>query len=98
MYSKIINEVDVHLLGGCTLNIDEEKRTKEIMSLQAITLAPGGVEAIVEKRQAHNDLSSRGTDRESSREVAYPVPVSIRIIHAAFVVGTVVIIGMLMFG
>jgi len=68
------------------------------MSLQAITLAPGGVEAIVEKRQAHNDLSSRGTDRESCREVAYPVPLSIRIIHTMWVAGTIGVIMMLLFG
>jgi len=97
MYSKIINEVDVHLLGGCTLNIDEENRTKEnIMSLQAIRVAPGQVEAVGSVRKTHNDLGYRGTNR--GREVTYPVPLSFRVLHGFFVGGVVTVIGMLMLG
>ena len=97
MYSKIINEVDVHLLGGCTLNIDEENRTKEkIMSLQAIRVAPGQVETVGSDRETHDDLGYRGTNRGS--EVTYPVSLSFRVLHWFFIGSVVSIIVMLMLG
>ena len=66
------------------------------MSLQTIRVAPGQVEAVGSVRKTHDDLDSGGTDR--GREVIYPVPLSIRIIHTlwvGFIIGTIL---MLMFG
>jgi hypothetical protein len=81
--------------GVHTLN--EENRTKEkIMSLQAITVAPGQAQTVGSYRKTHNDLSHRGTDR--GRKVTYPVPLSFRILHWFFIGGVVSIIVMLMLG
>jgi hypothetical protein len=89
MYSNLFER------GGCTVN--EENRTKEIiMSLQAITVAPGQAQTVGADRETNDDLGYRGTDR--GREVTYPVPLPFRILHGFFVGGTVTIIIMLMLG
>ena len=66
------------------------------MSLQTYTVAPGQAQAVGSGRETHNDLGYGGTNR--GREVTYPVPLSIRIIHAAWVSGAATIIVMLMLG
>ena len=64
------------------------------MYLQTYTVAPGQVKAVSSVRKTHEDLGSGGTDR--GREVIYPVPLSIRIIHAMWVVFMFGAIAMLM--
>ena len=91
MYSNLFKR------GGCTLNEETRNGTKEIiMSLQTYRVAPGQVEAAGSVRKTHDDLGYRGTNRGC--EVTYPVPLSFRVLHGFFIVGTVTIIVMLMLG
>ena len=88
---RFLFERGVHTL------FNEETRTKEnIMSLQAIRVAPGQAQTVSSYRETHDDLGYRGTDR--GREVTYPVPLPFRVLHWFFVGGVVTIIGMLMLG
>ena len=64
------------------------------MYLQTYTVAPGQVKAVSSVRKTHEDLDFGGTDR--GREVIYPVPLSIRILHAMWVVFMFGAIAMLM--
>jgi len=79
--------------GVHTLN-EEIKRKEKIMSFQTITVAPAGTQAVGSGREKNDDLGFGGTNRKS--EVIYPVPLSIRILHIMWVVGTAASILMLM--